>query len=375
MKTKTNEEKRNTAGVRRRTLFEKTKPFIPKVIGVLTGAAIAISTTILPVFAIVHSDILMNRNAHATTEVNAMAEMLLDDYNELVDEYHDLIITLNSVNGTGITAGTITDTTTTTSNSSTTTSQEMTTISSEKTQTVVTSNEVTMSTTVTSTNTTATTTTSPREYIVYKPSTHYIHMNTCRWFDSTCQEITDTNGIECRRCSECHPDIEIINEYTTTTTTTTVTEPETVETIPVEATESVEDETTASENNSEEDTGINTELEHYALNFITEEERIYLCNVVGTEYGANWVSTYDKALVVATIMNRVRDGGWSGGRENTIYNVITAPGQYNPAYAVPYYRNNVTQSCIDAVDYYFMHRSEFPNVHSFWGDGHQNHFS
>ena len=52
-----------------------------------------------------------------------------------------------------------------------------------------------------------------REYVVFKPSTHYIHKSTCHWVDSTCYEITDTKEIECRKCSECNPEIEIINNY------------------------------------------------------------------------------------------------------------------------------------------------------------------
>ena len=61
-------------------------------------------------------------------------------------------------------------------------------------------------------------------------------------------------------------------------------------------------------------------------------------------------------------------------QENTIYNILTAPYQFNPAYAVPYYRSNVTESCITAVDYYFENQSSFPHYTSFWGDGSVNHF-
>lgn len=108
--------------------------------------------------------------------------------------------------------------------------------------------------------------------------------------------------------------------------------------------------------------------------FITEEERIYLCNAVGSEYGSDWVSIYDKALVVDTIMTRVYNGGWTNGLESNVYNVLTAPGQYNPWYAEGYYHDNVTESCIDAVEYYFLHMDEFPHYTSFWGDGVENHF-
>ena len=50
-------------------------------------------------------------------------------------------------------------------------------------------------------------------YIVYKPSTKYVHANTCRWNTGDAVTITDTNGIEARKCTECNPDIEIVNEY------------------------------------------------------------------------------------------------------------------------------------------------------------------
>lgn len=51
------------------------------------------------------------------------------------------------------------------------------------------------------------------EYIVYKPSTHYVHRSTCHWVDSTCYEITDTEGLEARICTECNPDIQIVTPY------------------------------------------------------------------------------------------------------------------------------------------------------------------
>lgn len=51
------------------------------------------------------------------------------------------------------------------------------------------------------------------EYIVYKPSTRYLHRNSCRWNKDDAVIITDTNDIEARRCSECNPNIDIVNEY------------------------------------------------------------------------------------------------------------------------------------------------------------------
>lgn len=57
-----------------------------------------------------------------------------------------------------------------------------------------------------------------REFVVYKPSTHYVHRSTCHWVDSTCYEIEDTNGLEARKCTECNPDIEIVTPYVVETT-------------------------------------------------------------------------------------------------------------------------------------------------------------
>lgn len=207
-------------------------------------------------------------------------------------------------------------------------------------ETEVTTTSTTIETTTTSTTTVSettpseTTTTQKTEWVVFKPSTHYIHRNSCYWVNEECYEIENTEGIECRRCTECNPDMDILCEY--------------VEPAPVY-------------------TGT-------SLDYVTEEERIYLCNTVAYEYGSDWVSLYDKACVVATVMNRVRDGGWTNGLPSTIYNVLTAPNQYNPIYATPYYASNVTQSCIDAVEYYFQHQNDFPHYTSFWGDGRYNYF-
>lgn len=51
------------------------------------------------------------------------------------------------------------------------------------------------------------------EYLVYKPSTKYVHRSSCRWNSGDAIVITDTNDIVARKCTECNPDIEIVNEY------------------------------------------------------------------------------------------------------------------------------------------------------------------
>lgn len=181
------------------------------------------------------------------------------------------------------------------------------------------------------------------EYIVYKPSTKYVHRFNCSWVDESCYHIETTEDIEARKCTECNPDIDIINEYQDY-----VSEPIT----------------------GEYSTG------KASLDYITESERIMLCNLIGGEYGSDWVSLYDKACVVAVVMNRYYDGGWQGdGRDNTIYNVITAPSQFLGYYDNSSYNSNVTDSCIDAVEYYFENQSMFPHYTSFYGDGTRNYFS
>lgn len=111
---------------------------------------------------------------------------------------------------------------------------------------------------------------------------------------------------------------------------------------------------------------------------ITEYERVLLTNIVASEYGSEChgyggppVTLYERACVVAVVMNRVYNSGFP----NTIEGVLTEPHQFSGYYASSSYFSSVTQNCIDAVYYYFAHASEFPYYLSFWGDGAYNHFS
>ena len=110
----------------------------------------------------------------------------------------------------------------------TTSTTEITTTTTEETIAVVTAEQTTTFTIETQKPTTetilnitkpvvTTTTIIPvimEEYVIYKPATHYIHMNTCRWAESgDVYRIENTEGIEARKCSECNPPMEIIAEY------------------------------------------------------------------------------------------------------------------------------------------------------------------
>ena len=189
------------------------------------------------------------------------------------------------------------------------------------------------------------TTEAPREYVVYKPSTHYIHTSTCRWCNSECYEISSTEGIEARKCSECNPDMEIITPYE--------------EPAPAMTSTAIQ---------------------------VTDYEYVILCNLVAGEYGSDWVSTYDKGAVAATVIHRMWEGTrWTDGAPATIYNVIAAPYQYDGKYLSGSYSSRVTQSCKDAVTYALNNRHDYdyycnPDgtsiymINSFCGDGHYNWF-
>lgn len=139
----------------------------------------------------------------------------------------------------------------------------------------------------------------------------------------------------------------------TTTTTQQVTENQTTtvptETVPVESDSVVEVDSTYP---------------------ITEYERILLCNIVANESGSDWISIYDKACVVACVMNRIDNPNFP----NSIEEVLTQPYQFSGYYASDCYYPTVTDACIQAVDYYFEHSNEFGDYLYFEGNGINNVF-
>ena len=107
---------------------------------------------------------------------------------------------------------------------------------------------------------------------------------------------------------------------------------------------------------------------------ITDAEYIMICNVVGHEYGANWISEYDKALVVEVIMNRV----YSSKFPNTVYGVLMQKGQFpglSKLVNLGSFSRQVTPSVKAAVDLYFDQPERFQHGYLFYsGDGHRNYF-
>lgn len=277
-----------------------------------------------------------------------------NDYS--LDNYYipeDIVTTSTTSAITGTTTMTTTATTTSTSTSTdvvtSTTYSEMTSTTEETTVITEAPTEEVIETPVEVCESTE----APREYVVYKPITHYIHKNTCHWCNSECYEIDSTEGLEARACSECNPDMDIITPYTppqpTTPTPNTTTTTDTVIAV-------------------------------------TDYEYTILCNLVAGEYGSDWVSTYDKGAVVATVIHRVWEGTrWTGGLDGTIYNVIAAPYQYDGKYLSSSYSSKVTESCKEAVTYALNNMSAYdyytnPDgtsvymINSFCGDGKYNWF-
>lgn len=103
---------------------------------------------------------------------------------------------------------------------------------------------------------------------------------------------------------------------------------------------------------------------------ITEYERILLCNIVANEAGSDWISIYDKASVVACVVNRVNSPDFP----NTIEGVLTQPYQFSGYYASSCYYPTVTDACVEAVNYYFNNPQEFGSWLYFEGNGVNNTF-
>ncbi len=172
--------------------------------------------------------------------------------------------------------------------------------------------------------------------------------------------------------------VSIATETTSTTVSRTTTSTETTTERPVETETEFTSEITTFEVESVtepfydfSETYTETKIEEiYYSSSITEQERIMLCNLVAREYGSDWVSTYEKAKVVAVVMNRVNSNLFP----NTIYEVLTQPNQFYGYIPYDYYTSTVTQSVQDSVDYYFSHTDEFGSYLYFEGYGTYNYF-
>lgn len=192
-----------------------------------------------------------------------------------------------------------------------------------------------------------------KEYIVYKPSTHYVHRSTCHWVDNECFEIDDTERFDTRLCTECNPDIEIKHLYkepviTTTqkaTAAQTQTQTEAAKTTTTKVTEAPKTEETKStttKKTTTEPQKIEEEIEvqnTYRLPYIlSASDWNDICKVVCNETG--YCGEYQQKAVANTIFNRII---WASKYGNynpyptDVYSIVRQKNQYNAIYQ---YRND-----------------------------------
>lgn len=190
--------------------------------------------------------------------------------------------------------------------------------------------------------------------------------------DTDITPSTDTGGTSvCISTSMTETTTTSSMTVTTLQTTSVTTTAETTTTVMTTMTSTPE---MATSSITQIETESNFEYEEQITSIpVSEAERIALVNCVAHEYGSDWVSVYDKACVVATVMNRV----YSTQFPDTVLEVLTQPGQFADSESYVYlgaYSYQVTDSCVEAVNYYFSHSDEFGSYLYFEGNGTTNIF-
>lgn len=143
------------------------------------------------------------------------------------------------------------------------------------------------------------------EYLVYKPSTHYIHRNICRWAKDDAYRVDCTTELVARLCSECKPDVSDYVEY-----------------IP-------------------QANKVEYNLSDYEYNL--------LCQLIASEAGFG--SLIERAKIVGAVMNGCKRGNKTV--TEFIYSACV-PWGFTPG--KEYYYGTIRASDMgDAVDYYFTH--------------------
>lgn len=225
----------------------------------------------------------------------------------------------------------------------------------ELTDIAVTSTTSIETTTLVSTTTTTTKKTKPKSKSTTTSTTTQTTTTTTTTTSTSATETTTTN-------EQTTTDfVETTSEPVTTITEAPVTTTVTVTEAPLETT-------------VPETTVILPENTNSPAISVTEREYIMLCNVVGHEYGADWVPVEEKALVCEVIMNRVNSPQFP----NTIYGVLTQHNQFaglEYLIELDYMSHYVTQSVRDAVDMYLSDPTQFAHGYLYFnGDGYRNYF-
>ena len=104
---------------------------------------------------------------------------------------------------------------------------------------------------------------------------------------------------------------------------------------------------------------------------ITDQEFILIANVISHEAGCSWIGEYERACIVAAIMNRVNDSRWP----NTVDAVVHQPYQmFNVPYNRVDYSGIGTEVIDNAIYAYFNGTYDCGSINSWYGDGRNNHF-
>lgn len=165
-------------------------------------------------------------------------------------------------------------------------------------------------------------------YLVYKPSTHYIHRNTCRYNSNDAYRIDTCEGLTARLCNECSPEASGFELY---------------------------------------------EEPHYVYSdFVTDREYELLMKITASEYGG-MPDVYERAKITASVMNQV---SYYGSIEVALDNTC-APWGFNK-YSEWFCSDTVYYKDMqDAVDYYFENKDTVFagwTANSWNGNGHYNTF-
>lgn len=197
------------------------------------------------------------------------------------------------------------------------------------------------------------------ESIASVEGTTICHTTTTRENTTTAKQITNTTTVQAESTTTTAAVTTLKMEIPTTQTSAVTIETEPVY-IPEQVTETISVEPVCNNNLP-----------------ITDYERTLLRNVVASEYGSDThgyggapITPYERACVVATVMNRVNSPKFP----NTIEEVLTQPSQFSGYYACNYEWNTVTDKVRAGVDYYFDHPDEFGDWLYFEGDGTYNYF-
>ena len=120
---------------------------------------------------------------------------------------------------------------------------------------------------------------------------------------------------------------------------------------------------------------------------VSKGDFVQLCNLLGREYGADYIPVQEKAAVIQTVMNRVMSPNFP----NTVQGVIEQPGQYEGFLSRGYYSDKVTESVrlavLGCLNGEFTSRYTVTSMYAlygecdidefaffYWGDGYFNHF-